>query len=257
MGDVVEHGSQGLVGVLVVQPRGATYWNENGTTVSDGFGTRAIIKVPTGTAVAPGTVMGTRNGGANSFRENVLVYQDGLNLRLRANGNPAAEIPQHYVGDDSYDMGDRGMNYGTEPLWSRVNFAGQGANCQLSVVVADDINPCRLQPSLMLDDDPLLPANLRGMPVSTPVFTADANDSVRFRVAHPDGRARQHSFRLTGHSYADMGIENFVNPGASLIAPGKGVTANLYSGAQRGYWMFQDGPTSMVSTGMWGLFKVR
>lgn len=251
MGDVVEHGSQGLVGALIVQPAGSTYWSETGLVRTDGFGTRAVIRNGN---LGNST---TKVAGSGSFRENVLIYQDGLNLRLRGTANAAAEIPQHYVGDDTYDFGERAMNYATEPLWSRIDYANQGLKCQAANVVADDINPCRLKPSLMVDDDSAVPAALRGPAVQTPVFTADAGDAVRFRVLQADGRARQHSFRVIGHSYADMGIENFVNPGASLISVGKGVTANLYNGAQKGYWHYQDGPNTMVNTGMWGLFKVR
>ncbi len=270
MGDVVEHGSQGMVGALIVEPADATWWNTAGTAQTDGFGTRALIKLGSsttsltssvngaGVAISAGvTATSTRAGGANSFHENVLVYQDGLNLRRRTGASAAAEILPHYVGDDSYDYGERALNYGTEPLWSRIDFAQQSAACQLGTVVADDINPCRLPPTLMLDNDTRLPANLRGQRgISTPLFTAKAGDAVRFRVLQPDGRARQHSFRIAGHSYADMGIEHFINPGASLITVGKGVTANLYNGAQYGYWLYEDGPNTMVNTGMWGLFKV-
>ncbi|MEK8052502.1 multicopper oxidase domain-containing protein [Ideonella sp. DXS22W] len=270
MGDVVEHGAQGMVGTLVVEPAGATWWNEAGTVAGDGFGRSALIKLGSSTTAsatsslsAAGTVISagvtatsTRNGGANSFIEHVLTVQDGLNLRLRSGAGGAGEIPQHYVGDDSYDFGERAVSYGTSPLWSRIDFAAQGAGCTAASVIADDINPCRLPPTLMLDDDARLPAGLRGRPLATPVLGAKAGDAVRLRVVQPDGRARQHSFRVAGHSYADMGIEAFVNPGASLVTVGKGITANLYNGAQRGYWLYSDGPNTMVNTGVWGLFKV-
>lgn len=264
MGDVVEHGSQGMIGTLVIEPAGATYWSESGTVAGDGHGTRAIIKLPSGStapatssASAAGTTpTATKAGGANSFRENVLMYQDGLNLRLRTGSEAAMAVPQHYAGDDSYDYGERGLNYGSEPLWSRIDYSLSGGSCDGAALVSGDLNPCRLPATLMTDDDARLPAALRGLPVHTPVFTADAGDQVRFRVVQADGRARQHSFRAIGHDYADMGMEHFVNSGASLVTVGKGITANLYGGARRGYWLYEDGPTSMVNTGIWGLFKV-
>lgn len=269
MGDVVKHGAQGLIGALIVEPQGSTYWNEAGTAQINGFGTRALIKTgsssaltlngsvasPVLKATTQTTATSTTGGGANSFREFVLMYQDGLNLRLGAAAASTA-IPEHYVGDDSYDFGERALNYGTEPLWTRIDYSGQSAGCTQATVVADDINPCRLQATLMVDNDARLPIGLRGAPVATPVFSAKAGDQVRFRVLQSDGRARQHSFRVLGHDYADMGIEHFVNPGNSLITVGKGVTANLYGGAKRGYWQYRDGPNTMVNTGVWGLFKV-
>lgn len=239
MGDVVKHGSQGLVGSLIVEPRGSTWWNEANTST---------------TGAATSTVATIRNG-LKSFKEFVVHYQDGLNLRK--DGAQANEIRQHWVGDDSYDFGERAINYRTEPLWSRIDYSAQPyAACQLSLIVSGDINPCVLGANLMVDNDARLPADLRGLPVETPVFSAKAGQSVRFRVLQADGRARQHSFRVIGHSYADLGMEGFLATGASLIAPGKAVTAELYGGAKRGYWHYRDGPAAFVNTGMWGLFKV-
>ena len=238
-GDVIKHGSQGLVGALVVQPAGATYWNAAETATQLG-GTSAMIRLPSGA----------------KFREFVLLYQDGLNLRL---GSGADEIAQHFVGDESYDFGERALNYRTEPLWSRIDFGNQaaGSGCEsVSKVVAKDINPCRLPANLMVDNDPRLPADLRGLPIETPNFLAKPGDAVRFRVLQADGRARQHSFRVLGHNYADLGIETYIAPGNSLIAPGRAITADLYGGARQGYWIYRDGPTKFVNTGMWGVMKV-
>jgi len=246
MSDPIKQGSQGLLGVLVVEPQGSTYYDTANRNQILG-GTQATIRVPA-------------SGGmpARIFRENVLVYQDGLNLRYR-NGGAWNEIVQHWVGDDSYDFGDRGFNYRTEPLWSRIDFSKQdpsGDCSSVAKVISNDINPCNLPPTLMTDNDPRIPAELRGLPVETPVFTAKAGDDVVFRVVQPDGRARQHSFRVVGHNYPDMGIEGYISPGNSLITVGKGLNARLYDGAKPGYWMYRDGPSKFVNTGMWGLFKV-
>lgn len=273
MSDVVKQGSQGLIGALIVEPKGSTWWNEAGTALINGTGSRALIKTGStltaaALSAANASVAGTGlsasvnleatatvAGGANSFREYVLHYQDGLNLRL---GADKAAIAQHFVGNDSYDFGERAFNYRSEPLWSRIDYSNQSYSaCAQSLVIAGDINPCVLGANLMLDDDSRLPADLRGLPVETPVYTASAGDAVKFRVLQADGRARQHSFRVIGHSYADLGIENFVAPGASLIAPGRGITASLYGGAKKGYWHYRDGPNAFVNTGLWGLFKVQ
>lgn len=241
MSDVVKQGAQGLIGSLIVEPQNSTWWNAANTSMI-GAATSTTATIRTGTT---------------KFKEFVLHYQDGLNLRK--DGASANEIRQHWVGDDSYDLGERALNYRTEPLWSRIDYTAQlsGGNCTEALVISGDINPCVLQPTLMVDNDSRLPADLRGLPVETPVFEAKAGDAVRFRVLQADGRARQHSFRVIGHNYADLGMEHFLATGASLIAPGKAVTADLYGGAKKGYWHYRDGPTPFVNTGLWGLFKVQ
>lgn len=243
MGDVVKHGAAGMIGALIVEPRGATYWDENNLKPlpNNRSSTRATIR-----------------SGKTAYKEFVLFYQDGLNLRQGAETGNAA-IEQHWVGDDSYDFGERAFNYRTEPLWSRIDYSLQdrASNCTRALSIANDINPCVLQPTLMVDDDAALPADMRGLPVETPVFEARAGEAVKFRVLQPDGRARMHSFRVLGHSYPDMGLDDYITPGNSFMAPGKGITATLYGGAKRGYWHYRDGPNAFVNTGLWGLFKVR
>jgi len=76
-------------------------------------------------------------------------------------------------------------------------------------------------------------------------------------VTQPDGRARQHSFRINGHNYADMQLEDYVTPGNSIMTPGKALNVKPYGGAQPGYWQYRDGPSMFVNTGVWGLFKVQ
>jgi hypothetical protein len=244
MGDVVKHGAQGLIGSLIIENKYATYWDATGTQKISPFvnNTTATIKV-----------------GDQQFKEFVLMYQDGLNLRVDTPSGKEQQIVQHFVGDDSYDFGERALNYRTEPLWSRIDYTAQpsGSNCTQALVISGDINPCLLGANLMVDNDPDLPGDLRGLPVETPVFEAKAGEDVKFRVLQPDGRARMHSFRVLGHNYPDMGIEGFITPGNSFIVPGKGLTASLYGGAKKGYWHYRDGPNMFVNTGVWGLFKVR
>lgn len=238
-GDVVKHGAQGLVGALVIEPQGSTYWNASNTAMMVG-GTDATIRYSNGTKV----------------REFVVVYQDGLNLRVGAN---AEAIAQHFVGDDSYDLGERAFNYRAEPLWSRIDYSAQGGSpaCSSAAsVMSQDINPCELGANLMVDDDARIPAEVRGLPIETPIFNAKTGDKIRFRVLQADGRARQHTFRVLGHNYADLGISNYIAPGNSLIAPGKAITGDLDGGAKKGYWIYRDGPNMFVNTGLWGVMKV-
>jgi manganese oxidase len=249
MGDVVKHGAQGMIGSLIVEPAGATYWDESNLVQLDPNSTNSRATIRVGNK---------RSKNYQEYKEFVLMYQDGLNLRQSVGGGNV-QLVQHFVGDDSYDMGERGLNYRTEPLWGRIDYSLQaaGSRCTQELARTADINPCKLQATLMVDDDLNLPDGLRGLPVETPIFEATDGEAVKFRVLQADGRARMHSFRVIGHNYADLGLENYITPGNSFIAPGKGITASLYGGAKRGYWLYRDGPSAFVNTGMWGLFKVR
>ncbi len=244
MSDVIKQGAQGLIGALIIEPKGATYWDEAN-----------LARLPDGATNSRATI----RAGAETYKEFVLQYQDGLNLRVDDQTGPESQIYQHFVGDDSYDFGERGLNYRTEPLWSRIDYSAQDRSsiCTQALVISGDINPCLLQSTLMVDDDRDLPVGKTGLPVETPVFEAKAGDAVKFRVLQSDGRARMHSFRVIGHNYADMGMDDYITPGNSFMAPGKGITASLYGGAKKGYWHYRDGPNAFVNTGIWGLFKVR
>lgn len=187
----------------------------------------------TGAVVAnPGTgalIRYSQAGQQREFLEHVLIYQDGINLLQ--NGNP---IPAAPIADDPEDAGMRAVNYRTEPFWARL---GVGAH--------SDLNGSKFPSNFMLGD------------LETPLITAAAGQPVRLRVVLPDGRARMHGFSVFGHDYPDNGIPDFLASGASLVAVGKGITANLYGGAKRGTWIWRDGPSHHTAGGIWGRFEVR
>jgi manganese oxidase len=211
-GDVIKHGAQGLVGALIIEPTGATYTD-----------------VTTGAVVNSGAVAKINLPGGMSFKEFVVVYQDGLNLK-----QGAANIVDQSVADDPEDTGEKAVNYRTEPFWAKLGVAPD-ANLNFST----------------------FPSNFLLGPIETPVFRASIGDDVRFRVLQPDGRARQGNFTVFGHGYADHGVDKLLAEGASLMAVGKGVTAKLYGGAKAGTWIFRDGPAHMFSGGIWGRMEVQ
>jgi manganese oxidase len=209
-GDVIKHGAQGLVGALIIEPQGATYTDIT-TGVALSRGSAAKINLPNGT----------------SFKEFVVVYQDGLNLKQGTSNIIDAD-------DDPEDSGEKAVNYRTEPFWAKLGVA----------------------PTANLNES-IFPANFLLGAIETPVFRASIGDDVRFRVLQPDGRARQRNFTVFGHSYADHGVDKFLAEGASLMAVGKGVTAKLYGGAKAGTWIFRDGPSHLFSGGVWGRMEVQ
>lgn len=221
LADPMEHGEQGLIGALVIE--------EAGTTPRD---------PETGAERwAGGTDVTVERADGSSFREFVLLYQDGLNLRWR--GEP---IPDCLICDDSYDRGEKAANYRTAPFWARLG--GQPES---------ELNAFEFPP------DFFTPRHRR---VPTPRFSARAGEEVVFRVVQPHGRARQRAFLVLGHDYPEL-LPQFGSPHSVLIAPGKGITARLDStatdgpgGVAPGYWLWRDGPAQHVSGGVWGTLEV-
>ncbi|HEX8830955.1 MAG TPA: hypothetical protein VF705_07315, partial [Longimicrobium sp.] len=95
--DPIEHASKGAVGAMVVWPRGWTFREDSTTRTS------ATVTNPLTAAV---------------FRDHVVVTQTDLNLH-----NPAGPIRNLAEAEDPEDSGQKGVNYRTEPMWLRKQFA--------------------------------------------------------------------------------------------------------------------------------------
>ncbi len=216
-GDVIKHAAQGLVGALIVEPRGMKFRD---------VATNALLPANRNSMSARVAKNRRARGG---FVEHVVVYQGGLNLL-----QDGAVMPDSFIADDAEDAGERAVNYRTEPFSVRLGLApGQDTN--------DSVYP----------DDFMLG------PIETPVFTARPGERVRFRVLFPMGPARQSSFLVYGHDYPDWGMPGAFSSGVSLVAPGKAITADLYGGARAGTWIYRPGPTFHFSGGMWGRLEVK
>ena len=235
--DVIEHGQQGLIGALIVEERDAEAYNPASASWRADWlpnGTRARID-PDG------------SGGDEPFQEFVLLYQDGLNLRWR-NPNQRYDrsieaVPDCLVCDDSYDRGEKAVNYRTEPFWARLR---QHPTTDLNGEIFDE--------RFFLDD---------WKTIATPGFEVTEGDKVTFHVLQPYGRARQRAFMLLGHSYLDL-LPLFGSRHSALISVGKAVEAEIGTTeepgshkAARGDWIWRDGPAQHFSSGVWGSFEVR
>ncbi|MFQ5672512.1 MAG: hypothetical protein ACE5G9_05405 [Nitrospinales bacterium] len=217
-GDIIKQGAQGLVGALIIEPEKATV-TEDPTTK-----TMATVCYPVD--------VNDPQSPTNCFREFVLVYQDGLNLLHLSN-----DIPDCPICGDSYDLGEKAVNYRTEPFWARLGLLPTNT----------DTNASLYPPDFFLNTFKT---------IETPVFDAKPTDKVRFRVLQPHGRARQRTFLVYGHDYNDLGIPDFGTPHASLITIGKGLTAKL-TATHEGTWLYRDGPSLFFSGGVWGQFVVK
>lgn len=241
-GDVIKHSSHGLVGALIVEPPGATYSTSN-KTIAD-------IKTLSG----------------EKFKEFVLVVQDDLSLRQHDQ-----PMPNHRMADDAEDTGQKGFNYRTEPLWARNGLGTSGADFNVlnAVDYTNTLSSLHSNPGCQGPcGDP-----------QTPVFSATAGESVRFRIVHPGGHSRQHAFVLHGHNWD---YQPWINTSTQLferddstpesekpktmrlgaiggIGPGRHVNILTRAGgefATPGDYLFRVQEQFQFQGGMWGIFRV-
>ncbi|MFD2191030.1 hypothetical protein [Pistricoccus aurantiacus] len=222
MADPIRHPVMGLVGALIIEPEGAEITSE-----TEG-----------------GTVATICSDDEDCFREFVLVYQDGLNLKQEGEA-----IPDCHVCDDSYDSGDIALNYRSEPLWARLDLPRQQAedNPETGRPQLVDLNSHDTPTCFLLPD---------WKPIATPIFKAEPGERVVIRAVHPGGRARQRTLVTYGHSYADLTLPKFGSPSSSLLAPPKAISADL-GPIKEGLWLYRDGPAYFVSGGAWGYIDAR
>ena len=151
---------------------------------------------------------------------------------------PAQPVPDCPVCDDSYDRGDKGVNY-RSPALASVLSDRLGTRIEAS----DDFN-AHVFPEDYVEWD-------GGFDLK-----ACEGQQVVIRLVHPGGRARQRVFVMNGYNYADL-FPGFGFPRATLLAPGKSLTAWLDPAAIKGVTGFwHDGPTSIMSGGVWGRLTV-
>ncbi len=270
MGDVVKHASHGAIGALVVEPQ-CSRWD---TSSSPGKESADILywkpEPVSGRQgkklkkqVCPETVPTEDSGKLYRFREMVLLYQD--NLSLQQYGQP---IPNLRNGDDSEDSGQKAFNYRTEPLWARL-----GANAADEPETMSQFDWSNVLSSTVshfrCDADP---SGKKYCDPETPLFTAKAGESVRFRVVHPGGHPRQHGFTIFGHDWIPspwidgsrtMGWnqDGLTRVGtAGGIGPGRDVNILTTAGGDckvPGDYLYRTQEGFMFGGGLWGILRVQ
>jgi hypothetical protein len=232
--DPIKHSNKGAIGSLIIEPQGAT-WIEDVNSRSS-----ATIQKADGT----------------SFREFVLQFQNDVNLRFGDLTGDAAAVPNTADAEDNEDSGQKALNYRTEPLWKRMNYAPDTP----------------LEQTRNFDySNSLSNSQVGGDPV-TPVFTARAGTEVRFRVLQSNGHARNNVFNIHGHVWEE---EPYVNGSKSIgsnpLSEWKGmmfghgasnhinvVPVNGAGGARRvtGDYLYRTMTSTQFDGGMWGIFRV-
>ncbi len=162
------------------------------------------------------------------------------------------------ICDDSYDWGENGISYLSEPFDIRLrNWQGNRTPIERHYDFnADEFGavqgPHDRSASffrLGQDELPVWPQ------APVPVLRAVAGEEVVIHVVHPGGRARQRAFVTVAQDYDDL-FAGFGFPRGALLAPGKALTASLTKPLDAGCYLFFDGPTHLRSGGVWGLIDV-
>ena len=191
---------------------------------------------------------------SHDIRQFTLFWQDGLNLRdgqtedsFMLSGNNEQLVADCLVCDDSYDRGDKGVSYRSEPFHVRLrNTNSTPIESHFNLNGKEFGNGFfRLQPDEIptWDNAPM------------PVLRANAGEEVVVHVVHPGGRARQRAFATIALDYDDI-FPGFGFARAALLAPGKAITASITRPVEAGCYLWFDGPLHLRAGGVWGLLDV-
>ena len=244
-GDIMKHGSHGAIGMMVIEPQGAT-WSTPANSNAE-----AVVMDKAGTPL---------------FKEFNVLYQDDLNMKA-PNGNPV----RNYVGEeDSEDSGMKAFNYKTEPIWARLGFVTEMSKIDPATFnrvdeLLNDVNQANVLSSATHGDP------------ETPIFTAAPGQLVRFRVVQPTGHPRQHAFTLFGHNWFHEAWTNNSTqqwrpgvdpePTSMTIGAQGGHTARRHwniilpsaggSFQQPGDYLMRTQESYHFTSGLWGIFRVQ
>ena len=257
--DKLKQGQKGLMGALIVEPQGSSWATDAGTRTS-----ATVTKA---------------NG--DTFRDFAVVIQKGQSHRYK-DGTAIENLEGGAAGiaEDSQDMGQMAINYGSEPLWLRFGlkpsapFGNAGAPQSFgSVPNAHEA----YSNSLVGNQDPV-----------TPVFTVKPGDEARMRVLMPHGIGRGSTFNVHGHPWqrapyvcegsAKHGLPgkcNFNevgstsighNPAGMYLGHQESVNGTEHyevvlpsaggSGGVEGDYLFRDQASFGNMSGVWGILRV-
>lgn len=226
--DLIKHSNKGAVAALIIEPQGSKWKTD--------FDLNQNRK----------SRMAANIYDANNnllFREFVTLFQDDINFRYGdklGDGTIAdnGAVPDTAEAEDSWDSGQKAVNYRSEPMWFRMGFA---PDAPLTFTRTVDFANA-LTNAQVGDKDP-----------ETPVFTVDKGTPVRFRVLQPGGHTRNHVFMVHGHVWQELPYQNNSTRIGDNKLGGKWLT--MFEGARMGH-----GPTNhfdvVLQNGAGGKFGV-
>jgi len=231
--DPIKHSNKGAIGSLIVEPQGSS-WIEDSTSRA-----QATITKSDGT----------------SFREFVVQMQTDINMRY-ADGSPVPNLGGPDGAEDAEDSAQKAINYRTEPLWKRMNYAPETP----------------FENTHNFDFTNSLTNAIVGGDPQTPVFTARAGQEVRFRLLNSNGHMRNNVWNLHGHYWQDEPYTNNSKAiGSNPFSEFKGaqygigpsshyevIPVNGAGGARRvaGDYLYRTQESFQFDGGIWGIFRV-
>ena len=223
--DRLLHASKGAIGALIVEPADAT-WTVD--TVAE--------TLPTNVAVNQTQRASARvTSGGTTFREHVLQFQNDVNMRMGILSATGEAVRNLGGEEDAEDSGQKAVNYRSEPLWKRMQYAPE-----TPFASTDDFNKW---------DSAAWNGKVGGVDPETPIFTARPGEPVRFRLLQAGGHSRNMVFTLYGHVWDR---QPFLNGSTQL---GQN-TFSFWEGAHMGH-----GPTNhadlLLRNGAGGAFKIQ
>ncbi len=233
--DPLKHTNKGAIGALIIEPQGAS-WSEDPKTRA-----AATVENPNALSLVD-----------RKFREFVVIFQNDLNLRY-GDGSAIQPPPDN---EDPSERGQKAFNYKTEPIWFRMGFAPE-----TSFTTTRTFDFTKVLSNGQVGGDP-----------ETPVFTAPAGTSTRFRVVHPGGHDQMSVFELHGHIWQEEPyVKNSTQLGSNPLSEWKGSQHGhgasnhfdvlLENGAGgkfkiTGDYLYRDYVPWMFFQGAWGIFRV-
>jgi hypothetical protein len=241
--DPLKGSNKGLIGALVIEPRGA-FWTEDSTLATCGAAGQPRCSRASAT-VNPGTL--------SELREAVVLFQTDVNLRY-GDGSP---VRTTFLKEDPAESGQDALNFRTEPAWFRRGILPQ-----------TDPNVTRLFDFADIFSNGVV----GGADPQTPLFQATRGQATRFRVGFPGGHAQSSVFGLHGHVWQE---EPYV---ASSTVQGNNPLSEWH-GSQHGHgptnhfdallqhgaggafgitgdYMIRDYANWKLYDGLWGIFRV-
>ena len=229
--DTIKHAHKGAFGALIIEPRNSTWVEKAGQRSA------AVVTLPN----------------TQQFNDFVLQFQTDVNMRFGATN---IAVPNLADAEDAEDSGQKALNYRTEPMWKRMNFAPDTA----------------LETTRTFDfTNAFSNTKVAGDP-QTPVFVAKAGMATRMRILNAGGHARNNTFQVHGHIWRELpysdqstvlwdNVKNEFAPVFTGIGPSSHFDILLRNGAGGkfrvfGDYLFRTQQSFMLDGGLWGILRV-
>ncbi len=236
-GDPMKHAGHGLIGALVIGPKGSR--------VCDDDRYFAEKKKANPAAYKEGISAEICQTDGSRYVDHVLIVQDSI--FAKRGGFP---IPNLSGAEEPDDYGVKGINYKTNPLWART---GNDPSIGFS-----ERNEQQMQSMLKEAPEGLL-------------FSAKAGEKMRIHFVHSGGHTRQQGMAISGHAwnpYPWVGNSHVLNVNSTSsirqgvyngFGPMMGVTLAMQAGGAAGVpldYLIRSQASFLFDGGIWAVLRV-